>query len=85
MIDHGYSPLPPDLMHIWMSRTKDVVFETSRNPLECAGVCHYFGLTGVADKAIAMYKFMYDNHESKIGEVPVTTTWEEMTWSREYC
>jgi hypothetical protein len=38
----------------------------------------YFGLTGVADKAIAMYNFMHDNE----GEL---TMWEEMIWDREYC
>ena len=62
---------------MWISRKKDIVFETSVNPLK-NGYCHYFGLTGVADKAIAMYNFMHDNE----GEL---TMWEEMIWDREYC
>ena len=70
-----------------MSRKKDVVFETSRNPFK-NGYCHYFGLTGVADKAIAMYNFMHDNcgeRDEDSDEPDRTTRWEEMTWSREYC
>jgi hypothetical protein len=69
----------PPYLWIWMSRKKDVVFETSANPLE-DGYCRDFGLTGVADKAIAMYNFMHDNY----GEDELTI-WAQMTWSREYC
>jgi len=82
-----YRSHSPHLMHIWMSRTKDVVFETSQNPL-VDGFCHLFGLTGVADKAIAMYNFMHDKHEefdTSEAESAMSTLWEEMTWDREYC
>jgi hypothetical protein len=69
-----------------MSRKKDVVFETSQNPLT-NGYCHYFGLTGVADKAIAMYNFMHDNYDREYNEdkPDMTTIWAEMLWDREYC
>jgi hypothetical protein len=68
-----------------MSRKKDVVFETSQNPLN-NGYCHYFGLTGIADKAIAMYNFMHDNNvECDKDEPDMRTMWEEMVWIREYC
>jgi hypothetical protein len=80
-------PSRDSLSWIWMSITKDVVFETSHNPLD-NGYCHYFGLTGVADKAIAMYNFMHDNYEDSEGgedEPTMTTVWAEMTWVREYC
>jgi len=70
-----------------MSRTKDVVFETVLNLLD-GGAYHYFGLTGVADKAIAMYNFMHDNYEEcddSEDEPAMTTIWATMTWGREYC
>jgi hypothetical protein len=69
-----------------MSRKMDVVFETLQNPLK-NGYCHYFGLTGVADKAIAMYNFMHDNYgeRDEDDEHDMTTSWAEMTWVREYC
>jgi hypothetical protein len=74
--DHDFPTSTPSYVWMWISRKKDIVFETSVNPLE-HGYCHYFGLTGVADKAIAMYNFMHDNYE--------LTMWEEMTWVRDYC
>ena len=70
---------PPQ--NVWLSRSKDIVFETSGNPLKNDGYCHYFGLTGVADKAIAMYDYVHD----KYGTDEMGTTWEEMSWSRLYC
>jgi hypothetical protein len=68
-----------------MSRSKDLVFETSCNPLTANsnGYCHYFGLTGVADKAIAMYNFMHDRHSRSSDEIG--TIWEAMSWGRDYC
>jgi len=44
------------------------------------GYCHYFGLTDIADKAIAMYNFMYDNGKHRNEDD--LTMWEEMGWSR---
>jgi hypothetical protein len=56
------------------------------NPLKDSGYCHYFGLTGVADKAIAMYNFMHDNcGEYDKDEPKMTTQWAEMEWPRGYC
>ena len=69
-----------------MSRTKDVIFESLGKPLEHE-YCLYFGLTGVADKAIAMYNFMHDNHEEfddSEDEPAMKTMWAQMTWGREY-
>lgn len=67
-----------------MSRKKDVTFETSQNPLN-NGYCRYLGLTGVADKSIAMFNFMHDNYGEGDEDKPdMTTMWADMTWSREY-
>jgi hypothetical protein len=66
-----------------MSRTKDIVMESSMNPLKY-GYCHYFGLTGAADKAMAMYDYMHDNFEGGDDD-EMYTIWAEMTWNREYC
>jgi hypothetical protein len=67
-----------------MSRTKDVVLETSYNPIggrKLAGFCQYLGLTGVADKAMAMYEFMYSHKsDSEEDEFDMTTRWAQMTW-----
>ena len=71
--------------YIWLSRSKDIVFESSMNPL-IEGHCHYCGLTGVADKAIALFNFVHDNFvigrdmpDSEIG-----VYWEELEWGRGY-
>jgi len=70
---------------IWMSRSKDVVFETSFNPI-VDGQCHYFGLTGIADKAIAMYNFMHDHYITFTNdEDEYDSYWEDVTWDRVYC
>jgi hypothetical protein len=68
------------LTYIWTSRNKDIVFETSCNPLECDGYCHYFGLHGRADKAIAMYDYMLDAE----GVRDPDTIWAEIGWVREW-
>lgn len=67
---------------IWISRTKDIVIETSNNPLEEDGYCQHFGLTGVADKAIAMWEFMHYKFEEQYGGMP--TIWVTMLWSRDW-
>jgi hypothetical protein len=56
------------------------------NPLN-DGYCHYFGLTGAADKAMMMWDFMYDKHRWDRGseEGEMATVWDEMIWEREYC
>jgi hypothetical protein len=77
-------PRPFNPTFIWLSRSKDVVFEASCNPLK-QGICHYFGLTGVADKAIAMYNFMHDNYNDCGEDDEIATFWTEMSWGREYC
>ena len=59
----------------------DLVFETPCNPLTDGGYCRYIGLTGIADKAIAMYDYMHDKYESD----EMGTIWEEMSWHRDYC
>jgi hypothetical protein len=66
---------------IWLSRKKDIVFETFMNPLK-RGSCLYFGLTGVADKAIAMYNFVHDNAEEYMEDG--RTYWADLTWERIY-
>lgn len=85
-----------DMMRsIWISRTKDIIFETEHHPLspKGGGYCHSLGLTGNANKAIAMYNFMHDNYadsypedfDNSEDEPVVTTRWEAMEWGREYC
>jgi hypothetical protein len=65
---------------MWMSRTKDIVFETYHNPLENEeGYCHYFGLTGSAKKAEDMYRYMYDG-----GRQHTHAEWAEMGYVREW-
>jgi hypothetical protein len=75
-----------DRQWIWISRTKDIVIETRVNPLN-DGYCHYFGLTGAADKAIMMWDFMYDKNRGDRGseEGEMATVWDEMSWDRGYC
>jgi len=34
------------IFYIWMSRTKDLVFETYLDPLSKNGYCHFLGVTG---------------------------------------
>ncbi len=74
-----------------MSRTKDVVFETLLDPLDMMndGFCYCLGLTGVAEKVIAMYDFMYSNQKAERNSVSseaMTTMWTEMSWDRrKYC
>jgi hypothetical protein len=77
-----YFDEPP--RYVWLSRSKDLVFEASCNPLTANGYCHYFGLTGIADKAMAMYDYMHDNHSRRESDER-GTFWEEMSWSRDYC
>jgi hypothetical protein len=77
-----YYDLPPN--YVWLSRSKDIVFETSCNPLTNNGYCHYFGLTGVADKAIAMYDYVHDGYSIEESD-ETGTFWDEMSWSRDYC
>jgi hypothetical protein len=73
----------PHTTYIWLSRSKDIVFETSSNPLKRDGYCHHFGLTGISDKAIAMYNFMHDHHtEEETSDMG--THWEDMCWDRQY-
>jgi len=67
---------------IWMSKNKDIVFETSRDPLDPQndGYCHYLGLHGRADKAIAMMDYLCD--KEKVRDPP--TIWEETAHSRQW-
>jgi len=67
--------------YIWLSRSKDIVFEALNDPLKRNGHCHYFGLTGVADKAVAMYNFMRRNRR-KSDEIG--TYYAAMSWDREF-
>ena len=70
--------------YIWLSRSKDVVFESFLNPLN-DGCCHYFGLSGVADKAIVLFNFMRDNNgECEDRSDEIGTYWGDMSWEREY-
>jgi len=75
------SNVSPYYTYIWMSRAKDIVFETSINPLEWheEGYCGYFGLHGSAKKAKDMYQYMYDG-----GRQRTDAEWEEMGWVREW-
>ena len=76
----GWAPLS----YIWMSRTKDVVIETVLDPLAEDGYCHFFGLTGAADKAVAMYNFMHDKHDDSDDAPAMTTIWTTIGWGREF-
>lgn len=69
-------------IYMWMSREKDVVFETSCNPADPGtdGYCHYLGLHGCADKAIAMYEYLRDRDGVRDPE----TLAAEMAWYREW-
>jgi hypothetical protein len=53
-----YGPGDQFERYVWLSRTKDIVIETSCNPLQQEGYCHYFSLHGRVDKAILMFNFM---------------------------
>src|SRR5260221_10629106 len=79
----GFLP-PPLSTYIWMSRTKDLVIETEMDPLANDGYCHLFGLTGVADKAVAMYNFMQDKHDDLVDAPAMTTGWTKVGWVREF-
>lgn len=67
---------------IWMSRNKDIMFETSCDPLDprSDGYCHYFGLHGCADKAIAMMDYLCDEEGVRDPE----TIWAEAVYYREW-
>jgi hypothetical protein len=69
-----------------MSETKDIVFESTLNPLDREGN-FLFGLTGAADKAYAMYYFMVDNEmvewRRNYEKNDLVTSWEELAWGRE--
>ena len=71
--------------YIWLSRSKDIVFESSTNPLN-DGYCHYFGLTGVADKAIALYFFVCDHyvHFDDQSEDKIGVHWADLGYGRDY-
>ena len=91
---HGWAPdalkymqlafVSPPLSYIWMSRTKDVVIETVLDPFAEDGYCHFFGLTGVADKAVAMYNFMHDKYDESDDAPAMTTIWTTIGWGREF-
>ncbi|KAL5523253.1 hypothetical protein ACEPAF_1520 [Sanghuangporus sanghuang] len=54
----------PELSWIFVSRTEDVIFETSfHNPNEDA-YAHLFGITGRADKVRRMYEFFSDSEDT---------------------
>ncbi|OCB86594.1 hypothetical protein A7U60_g6272 [Sanghuangporus baumii] len=54
----------PELSWIFVSRTEDVIFETSfHNPNEDA-YAHLFGITGRADKVKRMYEFFSDSEDT---------------------
>jgi len=68
--------------YIWLSRTKDIVFEAMFDPrAPCMnGYCHYFGLVGRAGKAIMMYNFMYDSD----GTAEPQTRWGQSSRLRKW-
>lgn len=67
--------------YIWQSTTKDIVFETMCDPRDPMrrGYCHYFGLTGRANTAIAMYRFLTQT----VTDEP-ETDWNQAGWLREW-
>lgn len=69
---------------IWISRTNDVVMETLSHPFARDGYCHLFGLTGVADKAVAMYDFMHDKYDDSDDAPAMTTIWTKIEWDRKF-
>jgi len=59
------------------------VFETYDDPLEQGGHCHYFGLTGAAEKATRMFEFMYNGHRVSAEHGDAKARWLKMDWCRE--
>ena len=74
----GLQDMPSFTNYIWISRGRDIVFETLSNPLE-RGYCHYFGLHGSAKKAKDMYQYMYDGARQG-----TNAHYEEIGWFREW-